>query len=123
MKLTKIDLKNLVAVGHQNGALGLLIDRGDEIEYVEVLAPEVACEGLRQVAELAGGEPGQGSGRENAIAPSREAELIALVPFNSLIVTPEEDDESEVVLSAEYLTGPIPPRSHLRDARATEQAD
>lgn len=123
MKLTKIDLKNRVAVGHENGTLGLLIDRGDEIEYVEVRAPEVAREGLEQVASLAGEEPWQGSSRDNAIAPSQEGELITLLPFNSLIVTPEEDDESEVVLSAEYLTGPIPRRSHLRDARATEQAD
>ncbi|MGC9524232.1 MAG: KTSC domain-containing protein [Limnospira sp.] len=120
MKLTKIDLKNLVAVGHQNGTLGLLIDRGEEIEYVEVRAPEVAYEGLAQVAELAGDEPSQLSGWEDAIAPLQEAELMTLLPFNSLIVTPEEDDESEVVLSAEYLTGPIPQRSDLRDARASD---
>ncbi len=46
MRLTKIDLSNLVAVGHQDGQLGLLIDRGDEIEYLEIPAPEAAYEGL-----------------------------------------------------------------------------
>ena len=120
MKLTKIDLKNLVAVGHQNGALGLLIDRGDEIEYVEVPAPEVACDGLTRVAELVADEPPQLSGRDNAIAPLPEAELMTLLPFDSLIVTPGEGDESGVVLSAEYLTEPLPRRSHLRDARAVD---
>lgn len=32
MRLSKIDLSNIVAVGHSDGYLGLLIDRGEEIE-------------------------------------------------------------------------------------------
>lgn len=117
MKLTKINLKNLVAVGHQNGTLGLLIDRGDEIEYVEVTAPEAAYDGLAQVADLAGDRPLQLPGREATIATFQEAELMTLLPFDSLIAIPREDGESGAVLSAEYLTEAIPRRSDLRDAR------
>jgi hypothetical protein len=56
MKLDKIDLSNLIAVGHDNNRLGLLFDRGEEIEYVEVIAPQAAYEGLQQVAALANEE-------------------------------------------------------------------
>jgi hypothetical protein len=53
MKLTKIDLSQIVAVGHNNGQLGLLIDRGEEIDYIEIPAPEVAYDGLQSVSNLA----------------------------------------------------------------------
>lgn len=36
MKLTKIDLSRIVAAGHNGVQLGLLIDRGEEIEYIEI---------------------------------------------------------------------------------------
>lgn len=53
MKLTKIDLSRIVAVGHNGVQLGLLIDRGEEIEYIEIPAPEVACDGLQYVSNFA----------------------------------------------------------------------
>lgn len=46
MKLSKIDLSNILAVGHSNGQLGLLIDRGEAIEFIEITAPEAALHGL-----------------------------------------------------------------------------
>ena len=53
MELEKIDLSAIAAVGHNHEQLGLLIDRGDELEYIEVEAPIEAYEGLHEVAELA----------------------------------------------------------------------
>ncbi len=53
MKLTKIDLSQIVAVGHNNGQLGLLIDRGEEIDYIEIPAPKVAYDGLQSVSNFA----------------------------------------------------------------------
>ena len=53
MNLSKINLKNIIAVGHCQDQLGLLIDRGNEIEYLEVPAPKAAFEGLKQVADYA----------------------------------------------------------------------
>jgi hypothetical protein len=76
MKLTQIDLKNRAAVGHQKGALGLLIDRDDEIESVEVTAPAAADDGLPRGADLAGDRPLQLPGREATIAAFHEAELM-----------------------------------------------
>ncbi len=51
MKLNKIDLKNIIAVGHDREHLALLIDRGNEIEYLEISAPRAAYKGLKQVAD------------------------------------------------------------------------
>lgn len=51
MKLNKIDLKNIIAVGHAQEQLALLIDRGNAIEYLEIPAPRAAYEGLQQVAD------------------------------------------------------------------------
>jgi hypothetical protein len=51
MKLNKINLKNVIAVGHEPDRLALLIDRGNAIEYLEIPAPRAAYEGLQQVAD------------------------------------------------------------------------
>lgn len=53
MKLNKINLGSLIAVGHENNRLGLLCDRDEGLEYIEVPAPQAAYEGLQQVAALA----------------------------------------------------------------------
>lgn len=52
MKLTKIDLSCVVAIAHDRDCLGLLIDRGDGMELIEVPAPEAAFYGLQGVSAL-----------------------------------------------------------------------
>ncbi len=47
MKLNKINLKNVIAVGHEQDQLVLLIDRENEIEYLEIPSPRAAYEGLK----------------------------------------------------------------------------
>lgn len=42
-------------MGHNQDHLGLLIDRGNEIEYLEISAPKAAYEGLKQVADYRNG--------------------------------------------------------------------
>jgi hypothetical protein len=53
MQLTKIDLSAIVAIGHEDDYLALLLDRGDAMEYIEIPAPDVAFRGLQAVATLA----------------------------------------------------------------------
>jgi hypothetical protein len=55
MEFAKIDLSNLIAIAHDENALGLLIDRGANLEYLEVPAPIQAYDGLQQVADLVSG--------------------------------------------------------------------
>ncbi|MBD1821078.1 KTSC domain-containing protein [Cyanobacteria bacterium FACHB-DQ100] len=47
MKLSKVDLSSIVAISHDDDCLGLVIDRGADLEFVEVPAPLAAYEGLR----------------------------------------------------------------------------
>lgn len=69
MKFTKIDLSNIVGITHDGDYLGLVIDRGDSIEAIEIPAPVAAYEGLVQL---------------NAIASFDLPELAASVDFNQL---------------------------------------
>ena len=47
MKLTKVDLSSLKAIAHDDDGLKLLIERDNEIEYIEIPAPLAAYEGLQ----------------------------------------------------------------------------
>lgn len=49
MKLSKINLSNLVAISHDDEQLGIVIDRGNDLEFIEIPAPIAAYEGLRQL--------------------------------------------------------------------------
>ncbi|MBP0001179.1 MAG: hypothetical protein J7641_19670 [Cyanobacteria bacterium SID2] len=53
MQLLKIDLSSIVAIGHEDGKLALLVDRGDAMEYLEVNAPQAAYSGLQAVSAIA----------------------------------------------------------------------
>ena len=46
MKFSKVDLSNLLGVSHSDGYLQLLLDRGDELEFLEIAAPVQAYEGV-----------------------------------------------------------------------------
>jgi len=52
VRLTKINLTALVAIGHSGGHLELLLDRGDTLEQISVPAPLEAYEGLLELEEM-----------------------------------------------------------------------
>ncbi|MCC3455449.1 hypothetical protein [Microcoleus sp. PH2017_08_TRC_O_A] len=83
MKLSKIDLSNVLAVGHSNGQLGLLIDRGECLEFIEIAAPEAAMHGLHMVDFIANTDSTELSGgiELTEIAPADEP--IAMMPVDS----------------------------------------
>ena len=54
MKLSKIDLSSLKAIAHDDDGLKLLIERGSEIEYIEIPAPLAAYEGLQLLNRITG---------------------------------------------------------------------
>ncbi|MEB3279775.1 MAG: hypothetical protein VKK42_12755 [Lyngbya sp.] len=99
MKLTKIDLSKIVAIAHNNGQLGLLIDRGEEIEYIEVPAPEEAYDGLQQVSNFANNRAIFG-GNQDPFLGNRS------LPFdrcedNCFLLAPEPDEEEEPLIELE----------------------
>lgn len=52
MNYTKVDLSNIVAVGHRDGYLEVLIDQGDTLDCIEIPAPVQAYEGLQDLNDI-----------------------------------------------------------------------
>lgn len=107
MKLAKIDLSNVVAVGHEDDRLGLLIDRGDEVEYLELNAPPAAYQGLKQVSSLATNPGAQLTGSpEPAQLPATETP-IAMLPVCSSMAKAVGYDRQREVLQVEFNNGSV----------------
>lgn len=104
MKLTKIDLSNILGVGHSNGQLGLLIDRGEEVEYIEIEAPEAALHGLQQVAFIANNDL-SGSIETNQITSIPEP--IAMLPVSSSMAQAIGYDADSQTLQIEFASGAV----------------
>jgi len=104
MRLSKIDLTNLVAIGYADGDLGLLIDRGNEIEYVEIPAPIAAYFGLQQIDVLAASESASLS------APIEPTQLprhkpLTMLPVNSSMALTVGYDHLCQILQVEFNSG------------------
>jgi hypothetical protein len=99
MRLAKIDLSNLVAISHDDDYLGLVIDRGDSLDVVEIPAPVAAYEGLQQL---------------DAIVSADIPSLAASVDFNQLPGVKPSVDMHPVKSGMATAVGYDPDRSLLQ---------
>jgi KTSC domain len=90
MKLTQIDLTNLVAIGHNNNRLGLLIDQAGDLEYLEIPAPRAAFEGLQQL--------------DSVVAPE---ETIDMHSVQSTMANAVGYDRDRALLQIEFSNGAV----------------
>ncbi|WP_341526037.1 KTSC domain-containing protein [Nostoc sp. UHCC 0302] len=97
MRLSKVDLSSLVAIAHSDGYLQLLLDRGDEIELLEILAPVQAYEGLQELSEIVSQTPE---------LPFAE-EPIAMLPISSSMASAVGYDDDEQILQVEFQSGAV----------------
>ncbi|AFY45377.1 KTSC domain-containing protein [Nostoc sp. PCC 7107] len=97
MKLSKVDLSSLVAIAHSEGYLQLLLDRGDELEFLEIPAPIEAYEGLQHLSEIVA---------ETATLPIVE-EPIAMLPVSSSMAIAVGYNESDRILQVEFHNGAV----------------
>ncbi|ALF52721.1 hypothetical protein ACX27_07425 [Nostoc piscinale CENA21] len=97
MKLSKIDLSSLVGIAHSDGYLQLLLDRGDELEFLEIPAPVQAYEGLQHLNEIVA---------ETLTLPVLE-EPIAMLPVNSSMAIAVGYSESDRILQVEFHNGAV----------------
>ncbi|MBD2598379.1 KTSC domain-containing protein [Nostoc spongiaeforme FACHB-130] len=97
MKLSKIDLSSLVGIAHSDGYLQLLLDRGDELEFLEIPAPVQAYEGLQHLNEIVA---------ETLTLPVLE-EPIAMLPINSSMAIAVGYSESDRILQVEFHNGAV----------------
>lgn len=95
MKLSKVDLSSLIAIAHSEGYLQLLLDRGNELEFLEIPAPIQAYEGLQDLNEI--------------IAPPalKAAEPIAMLPMSSSMAASIGYDKNEQILQVEFHNGAV----------------
>ncbi|MCC5636559.1 KTSC domain-containing protein [Nostoc sp. CHAB 5844] len=97
MKLSKVDLSSLVAIAHSDGYLQLLLDRGDELEFLEIPAPVQAYEGLQHLSEIVA---------ETATLPVVE-EAIAMLPVSSSMAIAVGYSQSDRILQVEFQSGAV----------------
>ncbi|MGH1394583.1 MAG: KTSC domain-containing protein [Trichormus sp.] len=96
MKLSKVDLSSLIAIAHTDGYLQLLLDRGDELEFLEIPAPIEAFEGLQELSDIVA---------ETALPCASEP--IAMLPVNSSMANAVGYCSEEQVLQLEFQNGAI----------------
>ncbi|HLO83537.1 MAG TPA: KTSC domain-containing protein [Nostocaceae cyanobacterium] len=97
MKLAKMDLSSLVAIAHEDGHLQLLLDRGDELELMEIPAPVQAFEGLQQLNNLIA---------ETAPLPPAP-EPIAMLPVSSSMAYAIGYNSKDQILQVEFQSGAV----------------
>ncbi len=97
MKLSKIDLSSLKAIAHDEDGLKLLIEREDEIEYIEIPAPVAAYEGLQLLGSIIASTP--------AIEPCSEP--IQMLPACSTMAAQVGYDEDREILQIEFNNGSV----------------
>ena len=107
MKLSKIDLSNVLAVGHSNGKLGLLIERGEEVEFIENVAPEAAKEGLQMVDFIANTDSTELCAGIELKEIASSPEPIAMMSVDSEMARSIGYDEEEQVLQIEFSSGSV----------------
>ncbi|MEL6458638.1 MAG: KTSC domain-containing protein [Cyanobacteria bacterium J06636_27] len=97
MKFSKIDLSNVLGVSHSDGYLQLLLDRGDELEFLEIPAPIQAYEGLQDLNELIAEPP----------PLLEEEEPFAMLPVASTMASAVGYDSENEVLQIEFNSGAV----------------
>ncbi len=97
MKFSKLDLSKVLGVAHSFGYLQLLIDRGDELEFLEIPAPIEAYEGLQDLNELIAEPP----------PLLEEEETFEILPVASTMASAIGYDCGNQVLQIEFNNGAI----------------
>ena len=97
MKFSKVDLSKLLGVSHNDGYLQLLLDRGDELEFLEIPAPIQAYEGLQDLNELIAEPP----------PLLEEEETFAMLSVASTMASAIGYDSENEVLQIEFNSGAV----------------
>lgn len=90
MKLSKIDLSGIKAVGYSDEKLGLIVNKDEDIEYLEVPAPEQAYDGLKQIESLAKLE--EKEPRQKLIDDNESREFLDSIPKDAIVAVNEPEE-------------------------------
>ncbi|WP_373539088.1 KTSC domain-containing protein [Chamaesiphon sp.] len=96
MKLTKIDLSGLRAIAHDEDGLKLIVERENEIEYIEIPAPLAAYEGLQLLDSIVA-----------APAAIESVAPIEMLPACSTMAAQVGYDREREILQIEFNSGAV----------------
>jgi KTSC domain len=99
MKLSRLDLGNVVAIGHASGYLQVLLQGKEDLELLEIEAPIQAYEGLQQLNNIVAAASG------NALPSAPES--IAMLPVHSSMANALGYDEENQILQVEFNSGEV----------------
>ncbi|MBW4644701.1 MAG: KTSC domain-containing protein [Goleter apudmare HA4340-LM2] len=97
MKLSKVDLSNIIAIAHSDGYLQLLVNRGEELDLLEISAPIEAYEGLQELNEIVC--------EFTALPPASEP--MSMLPVSSSMACAVGYDRHEQILQIEFHSGAV----------------
>ncbi|MFQ4141051.1 KTSC domain-containing protein [Chlorogloeopsis sp. ULAP02] len=93
MKLSKLNLSNVVAIAHTQGNLQLLLDLGGkELEFLEISLPVEAFEGLQYLNEIVA----------QAKAKPPSPDTVTMFPVKSPMANAVEYEGSNKILQVEF---------------------
>ena len=107
MNYSKIDLSNIIAVGHNHDYLEVLIDQGDSIECIEIPAPVEAYEGLQHLNDILAAETCHlSAAREPAYLPAARSPSVVKSVESSMTNSIGYDPEHNL-LQLEFNNGVV----------------
>lgn len=107
MKLTKLDLGNILAISHNDDYLAIAIDRGDRLDIIEIPAPKAAYEGLVQLNEIAASDSPELTASIDFYQLPGVQEEIPMLPVHSTMANSIGYDPDRQLLQIEFKNGSV----------------
>jgi hypothetical protein len=106
MNYRKVDLSQIVAVGHDNNCLEILVDRGDNLQSIAVAAPIEAYEGLGYLQDIVEDQPRlSGAPEPRRLPPARSKFVVKSV--ESAMASSIGYDPDRNMLQVEFNSGAV----------------
>lgn len=99
MRLSRLNLGSVVAVGHAEGHLQLLLQTTDELELIEIEAPVAAYNGLQQLNNIVA------SISSNALPEAKER--VEMLPVDSSMANALGYNAENHILQVEFKNGAV----------------
>lgn len=108
MEFSRVDLSNVIAISHDDGQLGLVIDRGDSLDIIEIPAPYAAYQGLQQLNYLISSDDSTEAIDLTALSASKPAlPEESMQPVQSSMANAIGYDAKRNLLQMEFANGAI----------------
>jgi hypothetical protein len=102
MEFSKVDLSSILAISHDGENLGLVLNRKDTLELIEIPAPAAAYQGLRQIDAMIASEINPNF---NPLPGAPQA--LPMLPIDSTMANAIGYDPEQQLLQVEFKNGSV----------------